>query len=64
MNIEQKLTPKYWIAHNINSDDVYISTMFKYRQDTVDAISLIYGENWEENFPNIKIDLFEINMVK
>lgn len=63
MNTEQKLTPKYWVAHNTSTDDIYVRTMFKYRQDTLDMVVAMYGYDWEEEHPNIKIDLIEINLV-
>lgn len=64
MNNEQKLTPKYWVAHNTSTDDVYVRTMFKYRQDTLDMVVAMYGDDWEEKHPNIKIDLIELKVVQ
>lgn len=64
MNNEQKLTPKYWVAHNTSTDDVYVRTMFKYRQDTLDMVVAMYGHDWEEKHPNIKIDLIELKVVQ
>lgn len=64
MNNEQKLTPKYWVAHNTSTDDVYVRTMFKHRQDTLDMVVAMYGDNWEETHPNIKIDLIELKVVQ
>lgn len=64
MNKEQKLTPKYWVAHNTSTDDVYVRTMFKHRQDTLDMVVAMYGDDWEDSHPNIKIDLIELNVVQ
>ncbi|AQW88927.1 hypothetical protein pEaSNUABM50_00402 [Erwinia phage pEa_SNUABM_50] len=64
MNIEQKLTPKYWAAHDSRTDDVILSTLFKYKQDTYDELVKLYGEDWEDTHPNLTIDLIELKLVQ
>lgn len=36
MRDRQKLSPKYWVVHDKESDDVFIKTASKNRQDAVD----------------------------
>ena len=62
MNEKQKLTPKYWVGHRKNSDDIIPTTMKKCRGDTWKAMQEILGEDWE--FTNkYSIELIEIKLV-
>lgn len=36
MNDQQKLSPKYWVVHDKKSDDVFINTASKNRQNAID----------------------------
>lgn len=63
MKHEQKITPKYWVGHDRLTDDVFISTMYKYRQDTYEHMQSIFGEDWEEANPNYDIILIELKEV-
>lgn len=63
MEIAPKNKPKYWAGHDTRSTDLILSTMFKYRQDTYDEMVRLYGEDWEDESPHLKIDLVELGVV-
>lgn len=58
----QGFTPKYWMGHHKQTDDVMLFSASKNRRDTVKLMEEAYGEDWflDENF---EIILVEINMV-
>lgn len=62
MKDNQKFTPKYWVLHNKQDDDVYLSTACKSRPDTVLQAEDLLGEDWfmDDNF---EVILIEINKV-
>jgi len=68
MNTKQPLTPKYWIAHDPRTDDVYIDTASKSYDDCYEKIKvLMFGTDaligaMDEG--KIKISLVEIKIVK
>jgi hypothetical protein len=63
MKKEPSYSPKYWAGHDSSTDDLIIGTMFKYRQDTYDQMVSLYGEDWEDEFPHLKVDLVELSIV-
>jgi hypothetical protein len=62
MKKDQALTPKYWIGHNVNTDDVYLKTAAKGFDEAEGHMIRIFGENWWDD-PANRIELFEINLV-
>lgn len=69
MRRSQKCSPKYWIVHNPNSNDVYLSTASKSLHNSIDhfnesARAEVY--TFEEQFMMgiVACDLFEINFAK
>lgn len=62
MKETQKYTPKYWVGHNKNTDDVYINTAFKHRKDASDAMIGMFGYEWHEK-QELEVVLIEIKLV-
>ena len=61
MKSDQKYTPKYWVAHNTKSDDVYITTAHK-SMDAARRRAIVYlGEEIDEDY--IGMVLIEIKLV-
>ena len=58
MRSNQKFTPKYWVGHRKDSDEILIVTMYKSRRDTWDAMTNLLGEDWEHT------DKYYINLVE
>lgn len=63
MKVEQELSTKYWVGHDSRTEDLFLTTMYKYRQDTIDEMVRLYGEDWEDEHPHFKIDLIGIQLV-
>lgn len=63
MNTEQKLSPKYWVCHDIETDDVFFGTMSKMKSTTEDLANQLLGTGWEEA-EFLKIDLIELNFAE
>lgn len=61
MNIEQKLTPKYWVGHKIDSDDVFLVTANKDQRDACVAMLKLFGVDWVID-ENLAVDLIELNL--
>lgn len=64
MNDNQKLTPKYWVGHHKQTDDIIVHTMAKNRNDSALAMEIHYGEDWfmDENFDIILIEIKEVKI--
>mgnify|MGYP006883101490 CR=1 FL=1 len=63
MKVGQKYTPKYWVLHDITSDDVLFWTMHKNKVSCI----LEYDENNEVSFEedeDLDCILIEIREVK
>lgn len=65
MKNDQEFTPKYWMAHHINNDDVFLETASKCRSTAVEALEKQRRVSFEtlENI-GYAVDLFEIRMIK
>jgi hypothetical protein len=58
----QEFTPKYWIAHNTTTSDVYLATASKRKSDVDDRAADYFGSDWVED-GIIAVDLFELRIV-
>lgn len=58
----QGLSPKYWMGHHKQTDDVMLFSASKNRLDCCKLLDEAYGEDWfmDENF---EVILVEIKMV-
>jgi len=76
MNNNQKFSPKYWVVHDISTDDVFIDTACKTKSDSensyitnylwgkqVNTLSRFDAEDVFENNGNLKCILIEIKEV-
>lgn len=63
MKDEQGFSPKYWVGHHKQTDDIMVFSMSKNKQDTCRELEIAYGEDWfmDENF---EVILIEIKQVK
>ncbi len=62
MNNEQKFTPKYWVCHDLDGDDILTETMSKSQDQTyLKAKALLGGEALDRE--NIQIVLIEIRLL-
>lgn len=63
MNKDQKLTPKYWVGHNTEKDDVFLWTADKNRGAACQYMVDAFGEVWflDETF---EVSLVEIKLVE
>jgi hypothetical protein len=63
MNKDQELTPKYWVGHDVESDDVFLNTASKSKCEAETKMNERFrGTNWR-NLDYISIDLMEIKLV-
>lgn len=58
----QGLSPKYWIGHHKQNDDVMLFSAHKSKQGCCKLLEEAYGEDWflDDDF---EVILVEINMV-
>lgn len=63
MNQNQKHSPKYWVCHNKQEEDVYLSTAAKDITSTMKKTSHLFGEGWTED-PSLDIILIELKEVE
>jgi hypothetical protein len=67
MKLNQEHTPKYWVFHDTNSDDVLLATADKSLDRCADKAELLYPalyEDWlYENAGSFAISLFELNLL-
>ena len=61
MKARQRFTPKYWVGHIVDSDDIMKHTMHKTKFKAERMVGEIY-EGWEGD-PNIEVILIEVKMV-
>lgn len=61
MNSRQQFTPKYWIVHDPNSDDVLLNTARKSRTDAVNEYREACGRYPEDD--GMEVSLVEIKLV-
>lgn len=54
MKNDQKFTPKYWVGHSKNSDDVVIATARKNYYDAEKELISLVGEDYENEGYEIK----------
>ena len=61
MKSNQKLTPKYWIGHDVRDSDVFLTSASKTKVTAANEMSEMFGEDWifDEFY---RVDLFEINL--
>jgi len=62
MNNDQKLTPKYWVAHDKNSDDVFLKTASKDREEVQESLFNFLSGDWDEETSQFGIILIEIRI--
>lgn len=62
MKSGQGLSPKYWVGHHKENDDIMVFSMSKSRDGAVTELESAYGEDWFMD-DNIEIILIEINRV-
>ena len=63
MKSNQKLTPKYWIGHDVRGSDLFLTSASKTKVTAVNEMSELFGEDWifDEFY---RVDLFEINLCR
>jgi hypothetical protein len=59
MNSNQKMTPKYWVAHDTRTDDVFINTASK---SLVVCRNLMLIEGCEEYIDYILVALVHVDI--
>ncbi len=59
MNTEQEQSPRYWVCHSTESNDIFLTTMTKDRDRTQALADQLLGKGWEEA-EYLRIDLIEI----
>lgn len=59
MKLDQKFTPKYWVGHHKQNDDIMVFSMAKSRDACVRELEQAYGEDWFID-DNIEVILIEI----
>lgn len=68
MKANQKYSPKYWVAHDPRTDDVYLDTASKSYDGCIEKLTpILYGK--EDTFRlidegKIEISLIEIKLIK
>ena len=66
MKKQQRFTPKYWIAHDKNSDDVLFSTAAKSRAEALDRLKRIHRVQYDDYLTNeyssIELAVFEVQL--
>lgn len=63
MKTNQKLTPKYWVVHDLTTDDVIVGTLSKALDDASIKMDTLYGsDEWKDN-PKYEIILISIEEV-
>lgn len=62
MNSKQKLTPKYWVGHHKQSDDVFLTTAAKSREYCLRLMEDEFGEDWlmDVDFDVILVEIKEV----
>jgi hypothetical protein len=62
MNEAQKYTPKYWVGHNKETDDVFITTASKNKGDVYLHMEATFGEDFylDDNFEVILIEIKQV----
>jgi hypothetical protein len=63
MNEQQSYTPKYWVGHDIKSDDIFISTLAKCANKSTQLMHELFGEDCFSN-NDLSVSLIEIRLVK
>ncbi len=64
MEQDQKFTPKYWIAHSVCRDDVYLGTAAKSWSECQENVERIFGDLGDSVLDNLLISLCEIRLVQ
>lgn len=64
MKTNQQLTPKYWVGHNKQTDDVFLDTACKSYKDVLSCMESRYGEDWfmDENFDIILVEIKQVSL--
>jgi len=62
LKADQKYTPKYWVGHSKEQDDIIVCTMSKTRSDAINEMEFLFGEDWFLD-GNYEVILVEIKMV-
>lgn len=57
MKKDQKFTPKYWVGHSKTSSDVFLETAEKSKEDSEITMGNLFGDNWEEKYEVILIEI-------
>lgn len=62
MKANQRYSPKFWIGHDKQTDDVIIGTGTKSFAWTENRMKEMFGEDWMED-ENLEIILVEVNLI-
>jgi hypothetical protein len=62
MRTEQDFTPKYWVLHDPESDDVYLDTASKVYNTCANLAFTLH--DYDTSNPNLCISLVEIKLVE
>lgn len=59
MKLDQAFSPKYWVGHHKENDDIMVFSMAKSREACVRELEQAYGEDWflDDNFEVILIEI-------
>lgn len=62
MTNDQQFTPKYWMGHHKQNDDVMLFSAHKNRRETIKLMEEAYGEDWfmDENFEIILVEIKKV----
>lgn len=64
MKLKQKITPKYWVAHDKTTDDVFVLTARKSYDEAYKAFEDEYGVGIFDEKDNFDVILIEVKQVE
>lgn len=62
MKADPQYSPKYWVGHHKQNDDIAVFSMSKSREGAVKEMELAYGEDWFLD-DDLEVILIEIKQV-
>ena len=64
MKNEAGFTPKYWMGHHKQNDDVMLFSASKNKQDCCKLMEEAYGEDWflDEDFEVILVEIKQVKL--
>lgn len=64
MKSDKGFTPKYWMGHHKQNDDVMLFTASKTRDNTCALMDEAYGEDWfmDDDFEVILVEIKQVKL--